>query len=160
MMQTHLIRYAVQAHAILGAFFINGRFACFTMENDKYEISVGRYALRYAEPIPPRLSSAYGHNLIEVTIPGTTHLGGRDQILFHKGLIPDHSRGCILVSDGVESHVDANDNARLFVSGRAYSRIYAVITHALNQPEDVAFEVSWITPMIKSIDMDKVVTIS
>lgn len=73
-----------------------------------------------------RFNEEYGHECIKLgDVPG------RSEILFHKGNLPAHTKGCILV--GSSSGIDA-----VWSSDRAYNFFYKVVSR--NMPTKLKIE--------------------
>lgn len=141
-----LIRYSDDNESTLGLLFIDGKFECYILEDEKREVKVagetripaGNYELvlrrfggkhgRYAR------SFDFHDGMIELKdVPGFT------DVLFHIGNDEDDTEGCLLCGDGVNNNLTGDG----FVSNStiAYRRVYQKTLPLLQQGEKVFIEV-------------------
>jgi len=151
-MELTVKRFADNGDTTLGAFYIDGVFQCFTVEDEERAEKVkgetripnGIYniKLREAGGFHDRYKKKYGnihkgmlcvHNTNDWKIQkdGMTF----QYILIHTGNTDDHTAGCLLLNDAVSGSTFTGSS-----SVNAYSRIYPVIARALTQGESVTIE--------------------
>ena len=142
-------RFADNNDTTMGAFYINGRFMCFTIEDEERATKVsgetrvpeGTYqvALRSEGGFHTKYTSKYGsmhkgmlavHNAPDWKI---VNKGMEFQyVLIHTGNTDEHTMGCLLVNDGLDG-VNYIGNS----SVNAYKRIYPQIAKAILDGEKV-----------------------
>lgn len=144
-MRINVVGYSSGKESSLGVMFINGKFACYTLEDEKrsakvygktriprgtYRIGfrkVGGFNSRYKKKFP----LWHGGMLEILNVPNFKY------VLIHIGNKDDDTAGCILVGN------TANNNTRgdgfIGYSTQAYKRIYPIISEALRM------EPVWIT---------------
>jgi hypothetical protein len=139
-MKLRVVRFSPGKEATLGLLYIDGVFACFTLEDEMRDVKVkgetaipnGTYDLRlrtwggfherYAKA--DHWTGGIHEGMIEVMdVPGFT------DILIHTGNLDKHTDGCLLVGDGVSQNV--TDLGSLTGSRTAYKRIYPQIRKAM-----------------------------
>jgi len=134
-MELLLERLTSDADATVGALFADGRFQCFTLEDEhrlekvpaETRIPAGTYEirLRAAGGMHPKYAARYGsmHR-------GMLHLQdvpGFEWIYIHTGNTDDHTEGCILVGEGA---LTKSGNMSLQASRDAYERLYRAVVAA------------------------------
>ena len=114
----------------LGLLYIDGKFACFTLEDEARDIKVagetriprGKYKLGLK--FSPTMSPKYGHDMIYVRdVPGF------EGIYIHRGNTDLDTRGCILVGDS--AHFSYGGRSRILESTQAYARVYDIISDGI-----------------------------
>ena len=101
-----IIRYDKENGAVLGLCFQDGRFICYTLENEKKMIPAGTFALgkhvggKYDKICNTYIKNYKGMPLINVP--------GRKYILIHPGNKYSDSEGCILCGWGVKLDMITN----------------------------------------------------
>ena len=90
-----LTRISREGKAVRGMMRVNGRDIA-TLENADYIIPVGTY------PVSVTFSPRFKRML-----PLIGNVPGRSGIRIHRGTIPEHSKGCILVSTVMEQQITA-----------------------------------------------------
>lgn len=139
-MDLKLKRFSGADESTLGLLFVNGRFSCYTLEDQWNEPKVPGETR-----IPP------GRYQIILRTDGGMHSRYIDRFDFHKGMLwlqdvpnftfiyihtgnnDDHSEGCILVGDGQVQNITERGQVTSSVS--AYTRLYKAITKALLREE-------------------------
>ncbi len=138
-MKLNIIRYSSEHDDTLGIMLTDGRFECFTLEDEFrsqkvfaetridagiYEIVLytqGRLHAKYSDRYP----IMHKGMLLFVSVPKFTG------IMFHTGVDDDDTAGCVLVGDGTHSNVE--EKGKLIASAHAYKRFYPkVATHLLS----------------------------
>ena len=95
MVAIRLIRSSRDGYAVRGVMSFGGCEIA-TLENDDYIIPVGTYPVRVTwSPKFKRM------------LPLLLNVSGRSGIRVHRGTMPEHSRGCILVSAANEQELTA-----------------------------------------------------
>ena len=95
MTNIHLIRRTKDGKAVRGCLRFEGQEIA-TLENVDYIIPVGVYEVRVTWS--PRFKRM---------LPLVEQVPGRSGIRFHRGIKPEHSKGCILVSAAMEQELTA-----------------------------------------------------
>lgn len=122
----------------LGELFINGRFYCFTLEDEHRDVKVsgetripaGQYKVkkRYSPKFTPRT----GHDMLWIKdVPGFEY------ILIHSGNTEDDTDGCLLVGTAIGK---LNGKRAVLNSKVAYNKIYPVISDAIDKGEEVTIK--------------------
>lgn len=138
-MKPKLVRFSSGVDSTLGAIFIDGKFACFTIEDERRDVKVpgetripaGEYQLRlkgwggFHNRYLARFPDIHEGMLELVGVPGFT------DILIHCGNTDDHTAGCLLVGDGV--HENVTTPGYLTGSEPAYRRVYTQIASAIKR---------------------------
>jgi hypothetical protein len=141
-MRVGVARFASLEEATLGALSVDGRFQCFTLEDEHREIKVPGETRIPAGEYELALRAEGGmHEKYRVRYP--EHRGmlwikkvpGFEWIYLHPGNTPAASSGCLLVGD--MAHV----RGELMQSEIAYRRIYQLLSNALLAGEPVTIHV-------------------
>jgi len=142
-------RFADNGDTTMGAFYVDGEFKCFTIEDEERDSKVmgetrvpeGTYqvSLRAEGGFHNRYGSKYGsmhkgmlaiHNAPDWKI---INAGMEFQyVLIHTGNTDEHTAGCLLLNDGLDG-VNFVGNS----SVNAYKRIYPIIAGAILAGEKV-----------------------
>nr|WP_321451045.1 DUF5675 family protein [uncultured Carboxylicivirga sp.] len=142
-MELTVIPYSSQTHSTLGQLFINGQFACYTLEDEhrdfklpgqtripegRYQVVLrteGTHHLRYKQKFPD-----IHHGMLHIIgVPGFKW------ILIHIGNDDEDTNGCLLVGDSAITNI--NQRGRILNSTIAYKRIYPLIADKLVSGEEV-----------------------
>jgi hypothetical protein len=148
-MELKVLRYSSSKESTLGLLFIDGAFACYTLEDEHRTIKVmgetripsGKYRveLRTYGGHHWRYLKQYGPEFHKGMLQLMDVPGFRD-ILIHKGNDDDDTAGCLLVGE------TANNNqvkdGFIGSSAVAYNRIYPVVRDAILKGGEVFLEVS------------------
>ena len=148
-MDITLVRFSSGVESTLGLLFVNGRFFCYTLEDQYNEVKVpgetcippGSYEIQLREEggMYPRYKSRFSpwHRgmLWLQDVPGFEY------IYIHVGNKDDDSEGCILVGDGQVSNSILVGDGQVTSSVSAYKRLYEEILDAMEFNETVTIEV-------------------
>ncbi len=139
-MDLKLKRFSGADEATLGLIFVEGKFFCYSLEDQFNEpkvpgetrIPAGKYQimLRAEGGMHKRYSNRFSFHkgmLWLQMVPGFTF------IYIHTGNNDDHSEGCILTGDGQVQNV--TERGQVTSSVAAYTRLYEVVTEALINEE-------------------------
>lgn len=132
-----LVRISSGVDSTLGALYIDGKFVCFTLEDEMREVKVpgetripaGTYDLRlrgwggFHQRYLGRFAEIHEGMLELVGVPKFT------DILIHCGNNDDHTAGCLLVGDGI--HENVTTQGYLTASESAYRRLYPRVRDAV-----------------------------
>ncbi len=146
MMELTVLRYSAGKESTLGLLFIEGVFACYTLEDEQREIKVsgetripaGRYQVKLRTEGSHHLRYQQKFPQMHQGMLHITNVPGFKWILIHIGNDDDDTAGCLLVGDTSISNI--NQEGRINNSTVAYKRIYPIITSELVVGEEV-----WIT---------------
>lgn len=137
-MRLHINRFARSTDASMGALSIDGRFSCFTLEDEARAVKVknetripaGLYQirLRIEGGMHEKYSSKFDDH---VGMLWLQNVPGFEWIYIHPGNDDDDTSGCILVGDG------ATASFELVQSVQAYRRLYRTVSAALISGEPV-----------------------
>jgi hypothetical protein len=137
-----LRRFASLSESTLGALAVDGRFACFTLEDQAQEFKIpgetripaGEYgiSLRSQGGMSPKYASKFPDHRGMLWL---RNVPGFEYIYIHVGVDDDDTAGCILVGD------TAHSGGTLESSTVAYRRIYGQISNAILAGEPVTIEV-------------------
>jgi hypothetical protein len=136
-------RFPSLEDSTIGGASIDGRFCCFTLEDERREVKVPGETRIPAGTYQIKLRTEGGmHTKYAARFPAD-HRGmlwlqdvpGFEWIYLHCGVTDDHTNGCILVAD------TANIEGTLARSEQAYRRIYGTISNAILAGEPVSITV-------------------
>ena len=147
-MKLHLLRYSQNDESTLGLLYLNGKFICYTLEDQYQEnkvyaetrIPVGEYKITlrtvggFHERYKVKFKDIHKGTLWIRDIPGFEY------VLIHCGNTDNDTAGCILVGDSSLQNV--SNRGYIGDSVKAYRRIYPAIAQALTQGEHVTIEIS------------------
>ena len=146
-MKVNLHRINSNEHSTIGVLSINGKFVCFTLEDQQqdkkvmhetripagtYEITlrtVGGFHDRYSRLFP----DIHKGSLWVRNVPGFEY------ILIHIGNTDNDSSGCILVGDTVTQNV--SNRGSIADSTKAYKRLYPQIANVLSKGVKVYIQI-------------------
>lgn len=141
-MNVIVLRFADLEQSTLGALSIDGRFCCFSLEDEGREIKVpgetripaGEYQikLRTEGKIHEKYAALYPEHRGVLWLQDVP---GFEWIYIHKGATDDDTKGCILVAD------TAHSAGVLSQSEPAYRRLYGQVLNAIQAGEPVTIEV-------------------
>ncbi|MCU4177664.1 DUF5675 family protein [Carboxylicivirga sp. N1Y90] len=155
-MNLKVIRYSGSKESTLGLLFIDGLFACYTLEDEfrevkvmgetripagKYQVKLRTYGGHHTRYLK-RYGSDFHKGMLQIMdVPGFT------DILIHKGNDDDDTAGCLLVGDSINN----NQVKSGFIGNStvAYDRIYPVVRGALLNGDEV-----WIEMDIRMFDVE------
>jgi len=149
-MKLKLKRYSDDGDSTLGLFYIDGKFVCYTLEDESREVKVkgetcipeGTYNVIYQDTITPmteRYRDKYDwfdKHLMLDNVPGFS------TIYIHIGNDDSATDGCLLLGDSAISNV--TKDGFIGSSKNAFRRNYKTICDALNSDISVSIEVSTI----------------
>ncbi len=130
-MKVRLNRFVSSSNDSLGMLYIDGKFAAFTVEDEKRDVKVmgetripaGIYKLSLVES--PKYTARFGHKMIMLNgVPGFTG------VLIHPGNTEKDTMGCIPPGNVVRYNPDGGIS-RIEESIAAYKRIYPIIAGAI-----------------------------
>jgi hypothetical protein len=142
-MQLSVLRYSENGESTLGLLFINGKFECYTLEDEHQDIKIKSETRIPARTYPVKLRTEGGHHqrysnkfsdihkgMLHIQdVPNFTH------ILIHIGNDDDDTAGCLLVGDSSINNI--NQDGRINSSTIAYKRMYSKVIEAMDKGEDV-----------------------
>ena len=142
-MKVSVLRYSENGESTLGLMFINGKFVCYTLEDERREKKVMGETRIPAGTYKIKLRKEGGHHArYSKKFPGMhigmlhiTNVPNFEYILIHIGNNDDDTAGCLLVGNSSISNV--NQDGRINSSTIAYETIYPKIALALNRGEQV-----------------------
>jgi len=145
-MELSVIRYSSGEESTLGILMINGKFVCYTLEDEartvkvagKTRIPSGRYRVRLRKEGGHHERYAQKFPAIHKGMLHITNVPDFRWILIHIGNDDEATEGCLLVGDEAN-----NNNIRdgfIKNSANAYQRIYPEIANAIDSGEE-----TWIT---------------
>jgi hypothetical protein len=132
-----LLRLSSGSESTLGALYADGKFVCFTLEDQHQPVKVasetripkGTYQLRlrgwggFNQRYLARFAEIHEGMIEVVGVPGFT------DILIHCGNNDDHTAGCLLVGDGI--HENVRSRGYLSASESAYRALYPSVAKAI-----------------------------
>lgn len=146
-------RLADNGSATMGAFYVDGIFQCFTIEDQEqfngkvkgetripcgtYKVGLraeGGYHVRYStkfKDIHEGMLCIYNAPDWKVEKDGMTF----QYILIHTGNTKDHTNGCLLLNDGLSAVTFSGSS-----SVNSYKRIYPIILKAIKAGEEVTIQ--------------------
>lgn len=142
MLTVSVFRFADLKEATIGSVYVDGRFECFSLEDQfnavkvagETRIPAGTYRLKLRTF--GRLHDKYREKFVEhrgmvelESVPGFT------DVLLHIGNTERDSSGCLLVGDG------AMASGELTASTQAYRRLYGQIAQAILSGEGAEIEI-------------------
>ncbi len=145
-MELTVLRYSSGEESTLGLLFIDGKFACYTLEDEhrvikvpgKTRIPAGRYKIKLRKEGSHHLRYKSKFPGIHKGMLHITNVPGFKWILIHIGNDDDDTAGCLLVGESSISNI--TQKGRINNSTLAYSRIYPGIARAIEGGHNV-----WIT---------------
>lgn len=146
-MEVDILRFSSQKHDTLGAFKIDGSFACFSLEDEERTLKVygetripeGRYklGLRKVGGFHSRYSKRFPK--FHVGMLQILDVPGFEYVLIHIGNDEDDTAGCILVGNTAIQNVTRK--GFIGESTKAYERIYKKIVAPMLRGKDVFINV-------------------
>lgn len=146
-MKITLIRLNKDTDSTIGAMYVDGKFQCFTLEDEERDhkikgetcIDAGVYEVKYRDVVSP-LTKKYRDRFdwfkFHVELQNVKDF---KYVYIHIGNDDDDSDGCILVASKVS--VNTYRQGRLFDSTEAFERVYKKISKALDRKEKVVIEI-------------------
>jgi len=137
-----LSRFPSLADSTLGGVVVDGRFVCFTLEDESREVKLAgetripagtyRLALRTVGRMHEKYASKFVDHRGMLVLLGVPNF---EYVLIHIGNTDRDSAGCILVGDSAMAH------GELGLSTQAYRRLYAQVSTAILAGEPATIEV-------------------
>ncbi|MCK5077393.1 MAG: SH3 domain-containing protein [Calditrichia bacterium] len=156
-MKLDVIRYSSGDESTLGLFLINGKFACYTLEDEartekvtgETRIPAGEYSVVFRTE--GRLHEKYKQKFPQMHkgMLHVTNVPDFQYILIHIGNTDDDTAGCLLVGETANTNIE--DEGRITSSTNAYNKIYPVIAKALENDENVIITYHDNIPLISLI---------
>lgn len=147
-MELHVLRLTSDDDSTCGILRVNGRFECFTLEDEHRDdklmhetrIPAGVYDVQFRTVggFNHRYSKRYGHEWHQGMLQ-IKNVPGFDYILFHVGNDDDDTSGCILVGAGC--NVNHSGGGTVTSSRVGYERFYPKVRDALLNGESVTLVV-------------------
>lgn len=142
-----LVRFSSGPESTLGALFADGKFVCFSLEDEYRKVKVPGETRIPAGTYEIKLRSIGGMHFKYAARFADFHQGmlwlqdvpGFEWIYLHCGNTDADTAGCILVGDGIHENVTTRGYLNGSVS--AYERIYKPIARAIKDGERVMIEV-------------------
>ena len=148
-MEISVKRFADNGDTSMGTFNINGKFMCFTIEDEERSTKVSGETRVPEGTYQVSLRNKGGYNTKYLDKYGSMHKGmlcihnapnwkiinkGMEfqYVLIHTGNTDEHTMGCLLVNDGLDGANFVGNS-----SVNAYKRIYPIIAKALLDGEKV-----------------------
>ena len=145
-MKLDVVRTQFGADATNGLLFVDGKFECFTLEDQVREgskimketaIPLGEYEIKfrniggYDSKYRARYGTDWHNGMLELQdVPNFTY------ILIHTGNTDEHTAGCLLVGE-TQQDLDKGKDGFVGGSGDAYKKFYPKVRDALNAGEKV-----------------------
>ena len=147
-MNLELKRIASGTDDTLGALYINGKFECFTLEDEKRTIKVkgetripaGNYQIKFREILSGKTKryrkryTWFTWHLHLQNVPGFKY------VYIHIGNYEKDTDGCLLVGEQLLSNLSGR--GAVLKSGPAFKRLYAKISEVLTRGEPVFINVN------------------
>jgi hypothetical protein len=143
-MKLELLRYFDSGKATAGLLFIDGKFECYTLEDEKRDVKVMAETCIPAGTYEIKLRTEGTHH-IDYKKKFSNHIGmlhlqdvpNFQYILIHIGNTDSDSAGCVLVGNQVTKVPSLVD------STGAYKELYSKVSKALSNKEKVTIEIKW-----------------
>jgi len=136
-MKLKVVRYSDDGDSTAGLLFINGKFECYTLEDEHREVKVmgetcipeGTYklGLRTVGGFNKRYTSKFPD--IHKGMLQVMDVPGFEYILIHLGNTDEHTAGCLLV--GSSANNNQYEDGFISASKTAYKRFYSRVAAAL-----------------------------
>ncbi len=148
-MKLQVVRTQFGKDASNGMLFIDGKFECYTLEDQYQAVKVmhetcipeGTYDIKFRKTggfhakYSERYKNAHYGMLHIQDVPGFTY------ILIHTGNTDEHTSGCLIVGE-TQQDLDINFNGMVGSSTVAYKKLYAKVASELLQGKKVTIEYS------------------
>ena len=148
-MKLQLVRHEFGIDATNGMLFINGKFECYTLE-DQYQVTKvygetcipeGTYPIKFRKEggfhnnYSKRYQNAH-YGMLEIK-----NVPEFQWILFHGGNTDEDTKGCVLTGS-TQQVLDVSKDGFIGSSQRAYKKMYDQVAKVLLQGKDVTLEVT------------------
>ena len=159
-MKLQVVRTQFGKDATNGLLFIDGKFECYTLEDQYQAVKVmhetcipeGEYDIEFRKTggFHTRYSAKYGNSHY-----GMLHLQdvpGFSFILIHSGNTDEHTSGCLIVGE-TQQDLDLGKDGFVGQSVKAYKAMYRKVANELLQGKKVSIEYTKIQQLLKK-DLD------
>ena len=157
-MKLDVVRTQFGADATNGLLFVDGKFECFTLEDQVREgskimketaIPLGEYEIKfrniggYDSKYRARYGTDWHNGMLELQdVPNFTY------ILIHTGNTDEHTAGCLLVGE-TQQDLDISDDGFIGHSGKAYQKLYNKVAKEMLLGLSVSIEYTTITKLLE-----------
>jgi hypothetical protein len=155
-MKLQVVRTQFGKDATNGLLFIDGKFECYTLEDQYQAVKVmhetcipeGEYDIQFRKTggFHTRYSAKYGNShygmLHLQDVPGFTY------ILIHSGNTDEHTSGCLIVGE-TQQDLDLGKDGFVGQSVKAYKAMYRKVANELLQGKKVSIEYLTIQQLLK-----------
>ena len=155
-MKLQVVRTQFGKDATNGLLFIDGKFECYTLEDQYQAVKVihetcipeGEYDIQFRKTggFHTRYSAKYGNShygmLHLQDVPGFTY------ILIHSGNTDEHTSGCLIVGE-TQQDLDLGKDGFVGQSVKAYKAMYRKVANELLQGKKVSIEYTTIQQLLK-----------
>ena len=155
-MKLQVVRTQFGKDATNGMLFIDGKFECYTLEDQYQAVKVmhetcipeGEYDIQFRKTggFHTRNSAKYGNShygmLHLQDVPGFTY------ILIHSGNTDEHTSGCLIVGE-TQQDLDLGKDGFVGQSVKAYKAMYRKVANELLQGKKVSIEYTTIQQLLK-----------
>ena len=155
-MKLQVVRTQFGKDATNGLLFIDGKFECYTLEDQYQAVKVmhetcipeGEYDIQFRKTggFHTRYSAKYGNShygmLHLQDVPGFTY------ILIHSGNTDEHTSGCLIVGE-TQQDLDLGKDGFVGQSVKAYKAMYRKVANELLQGKKVSIEYTTIQKLLK-----------
>tara|TARA_B100001059_G_scaffold168_1_gene166 strand:+ start:7497 stop:8087 length:591 start_codon:yes stop_codon:yes gene_type:complete len=159
-MKLQVVRTQFGKDATNGLLFIDGKFECYTLEDQYQAVKVmhetcipeGEYDIKFRKTggFHTRYSAKYGNShygmLHLQDVPGFTY------ILIHVGNTDESTSGCLVVGE-TQQDLDISKDGFIGSSSVAYKKMYSKVAGQLLQGKKVSIEYTTIQQLLKK-DLD------
>jgi hypothetical protein len=155
-MKLQVVRTQFGKDATNGLLFIDGKFECYTLEDQYQAVKVmhetcipeGEYDIQFRKTggFHTRYSAKYGNSYYGMLhlqdVPGFTY------ILIHSGNTDEHTSGCLIVGE-TQQDLDLGKDGFVGQSVKAYKAMYRKVANELLQGKKVSIEYTTIQKLLK-----------
>jgi hypothetical protein len=155
-MKLQVVRTQFGKDATNGLLFIDGKFECYTLEDQYQAVKVmhetcipeGEYDIQFRKTggFHTRYSAKYGNShygMLHIQdVPGFTY------ILIHSGNTDEHTSGCLIVGE-TQQDLDLGKDGFVGQSVKAYKAMYRKVANELLQGKKVSIEYTTIQQLLK-----------
>ncbi len=155
-MKLQVVRTQFGKDATNGLLFIDGKFECYTLEDQYQAVKVmhetcipeGEYDIQFRKTggFHTRYSAKYGNSHY-----GMLHLQdvpGFSLILIHSGNTDEHTSGCLIIGE-TQQDLDLGKDGFVGQSVKAYKAMYRKVANELLQGKKVSIEYTTIQQLLK-----------
>jgi hypothetical protein len=150
-MNITVYRYSDNGDSTLGLLFIDGKFECYTLEDEGREVKIkgetripdGIYEVKLRKEESPLTASYrlkypwFKWHLQVMNVPNFNY------VYIHIGNLEKHTDACLLVGDQINNN--EIDKGFLGKSAQAFKRIYTKINKALDNGETIKIRYRWMS---------------